>query len=106
MTAATTTAMAVPTSADRLARKLGNSVLRPVHGLEAGGELGDGLEAPAVAVRLQQVGGLGPEADGAAVAHDRIDVGGELLAALQRPEEALPVEVLARRLQHRADHLG
>src|SRR5437773_540491 len=72
MTAATTTAMAVPTSADRLARKLGNSVLRPVHGLEAGGELGDGLEAPAVAVRLQQVGGLGPEADGAAVAHDRI----------------------------------
>src|SRR5205085_10680620 len=98
MAAATTTAMAVPTSAVRLAGTIGN--------LEAGSELGDGLETPAVAVGLEQVGGLGPEADSAAVAHDRIDVDGELLAALQRREEALPAEVLARRTQYGDDHLG
>src|SRR5688572_17809582 len=99
MTTASETAMAVPTSAERLTKKFGN-------GLEAGRELGDGLELPVVAVGLQQVGRLGPEPDGPVVAHDRIDVGGEVLAALEGGEEALPAEVLPRRLQHCADDLG
>src|SRR4029078_13443649 len=100
MSAAATTAMAVATSAERLARKFGNGM-----GLEAGGELGDGLEAPAVAVGFEQVSGLRPEADGPAVAHDRIDVGRELLAALQRREEALRAEVPPRRLPPRNKHI-
>src|ERR1044072_6550404 len=100
MMAATTTAMAVPTSADRLPRIRDNDC-----GLEGGGELGDGLEAAAVAVRFEEVRRLGPEADAAAVAHDRIHVRAELLAALQRADEALAAQVLARHLQHRPDHL-
>src|SRR2546423_4560573 len=100
MRAATTTAMAVPVSADRLARTLGTGCL------EAGGELGDGLEAPAVAVRLEQVRRPGPEADAPAVAHDGVDVGAELLAALQAGDEALPAQVLPGRLEHGADDLG
>ena len=35
----------------------------------------------------------------AVVAHDRIDVGGELLAALEGAEEALPAQVLPGRLR-------
>src|SRR5438270_11124793 len=73
---------------------------------EAGGELGDGLEAPAVAVGLEEVGRLGPEPDRAAVADHRVDVGGEVLPAFQRRDERLAGKVLARRLEHGAEHLG
>src|SRR2546430_3635125 len=106
MTPATTTAMAVPRSADWLA----NEEVGRRRGLrlEAGGELGDGLEPPGGvgAVRLEEVGRLGPEPGGAAVAHRRVDVGGELLAALQGGHEALAGQVGARRLEHGADELG
>src|SRR5581483_7695118 len=73
---------------------------------EAGGELGDRLERAAVAVGLEQVRRLRPEADAAAVADDRVDVGGEVAAALQRIDEVLPRQALPLRLQPCADHLG
>src|SRR3954463_7719926 len=101
MSAAIATATAVPMTADRL-----GTIRSKADGLEAGRELGDGLETAAVAVGLEQVRRPGPEADAAAVTHDRVHVGGELLAALQRIDEALSAEVLPRRLQHRPDHLG
>src|SRR5437763_10023762 len=81
------------------------SLMAGTGALEAGGELGDGLEAAAAAVGLEQVRRLGAEADAAAVAHHRVDVGGELLAALERGDEGLAAQVLACRLQHRADDL-
>src|SRR5581483_6699228 len=72
---------------------------------EAGGEFGDGLERAAVAVGLQEVRRLRPEPDAAAIAHDGIEVGAELTAALQGGDERLAAQVLPRRLQHCADHL-
>src|SRR5207248_10461297 len=101
MTAMRTT-RAVPVTAVRLRIMLGTGS----SGLEPGGELGDRLEGPAAAVGLEQVGRLGPEADAAVVAHDRVDVGGEILPALQGRDERLAAQVLPRRLEHGPDHLG
>src|SRR5258708_20854860 len=73
--------------------------------LEVGDETAGGLPAAGRAVRLQQVGGAGPEPDRVAVAHVGVHIRMEHLPAGHGLQEALAGQAPPRGLQTLVDDL-